>query len=121
MKHRLQLWFYLEKALAEQLPIFQQIFKVDDLVHDYENVWEWICSSNENNSLVFNFSRPHDGNGNGEYHKPIMINIESNTKALLNEVKIAEQLKQAFQCEIFAGEIFADCDDNPVIVESRKY
>ena len=117
---KMKFWIYIERDLIELQPKFEKIFGVDNLYRDYENVWEWIESSDRTLNIYLNISRPHDWE-KGEYDKPIMITVESNNENKLNEEEIASMIKNGLKCEVFAGEIFADENDNPVIGEKRKY
>jgi len=117
---KMKFWIYLKKELTDLQSDFEKIFGVDNLNNDYENVWEWIESSDRKSDIYLNISRPHDWN-KGEYGKPIIIKVESNNGIKLNEEKIARSIKERLKCEVFAGEIFADKNDNPVIKEERKY
>ena len=117
---KIKFWIYIDRELSELQPKFEKIFGVDNLYRDYENVWEWIESSDSASSLYLNISRTHDWE-KGEYNKPIMITVESNTEEDLNEEKIANLIKDELNCEVFTGEIFADNNDNPIIGEKRKY
>jgi len=116
----MKFWIYLKRELTDLQSDFEKIFGVDNLYNDYENVWEWIESSDRKSNIYLNISRPHDWN-KGVYEKPIMIKVESNNGIKLNEEKIAKSIKERLKCEVFAGEIFADENDNPVIKEERKY
>ena len=116
----MKFWIYLERGLTDLQPDFKNIFGVDNLYYDYENVWEWIESSDKKSKIYLNISRPHDWK-KGEYDKPIMITVESNNGTELIEVEIAHRIKAQFNCEVFAGKIHADRNDNPVIEEERKY
>ncbi|PIA77437.1 hypothetical protein BFR04_08290 [Gaetbulibacter sp. 4G1] len=117
---KMKFWIYLERDLNELQYHFEKIFKVDNLYRDYENVWEWIESSDRKSDFYLNISRPHDWE-KGMYDKPIMITVESNTKVNLNEAEIAHKIKKELNCIVFAGEIFADENDNPIIKEKREY
>ena len=116
----MKFWIYLEKELTEIQSNFEKIFVVDNLYNDYENVWEWIESKDRESSIYLNISRPHDWK-KGEYDKPIMIIVESNNGTELNEQEIANKIKRELKCDVFAGEIFAEKQDNPIIGEKRKY
>ena len=116
----MKFWIYLEKELSELQIDFEKIFEVDNLYHDYENVWEWIESSDQKSNLYLNISRPHDWE-KGEYDEPIMIEVKSNNGNVLNELEIALKIKKQLNCEVFAGIIHADENDNPVIIEKRIY
>ncbi len=116
----MKFWIYLERDLIDLQPEFEKIFRVNNLYRDYENVWEWIESSDRKSNLYLNISRPHDWE-KGEYKKPIMIIVESNNGIELNESEIALRIKKQFNCDVFAGKIYTDQNDNPVIEEKRKY
>lgn len=116
----MKFWIYLDKELVELKPDFEKLFGVENLYHDYENVWEWIESADRNSEIYLNISRTHDGIS-GDYDKPIMIKIEAHDALQLNEWEIAMKVKEHINCEVFAGEIHADQDDNPVILEERRY
>ena len=116
----MKFWIYLEKELSDLQSDFEKIFEVDNLYHDYENVWEWVESSDRESNTYLNVSRPHDWS-KGEYDKPIVIIVESNNGTELIEVEIAHRIKAQLNCEVFAGKIHADRNDNPVIEEERKY
>jgi len=117
---KMKFWIYLERELNELLPEFELIFGVDNLYYDYENVWEWIESRDRESGVYLNISRPFNWE-KGEYDKPIMITLESNPDTELNEEKIAKMIKIGLKCDVFAGQIFADKNDNPVIGEKRMY
>ena len=117
---KMKFWIYIEKELSDLQTDFEKIFGVNNLYWDYENVWEWIESSERKSELYLNISRPHDW-VKGEYDKPIMIRVESNNGAELIESEIAFKIKKQLNCEVYAGEIHADRNDNPVIGEKRKY
>ncbi len=116
----MRFWIYIERDLVDLQSDFEKIFGVDNLYRDYENVWEWIESSNRESDLYLNISRPHDWE-KGEYDKPIIIKVESNNRIELNESEIAFKIKKQMNCEVYAGEIYADRNNNPVIGEERKY
>ena len=99
----MKFWIYLEKELRELQPEFEKIFGVDNLYRDYENVWEWLESSDKKSKFYLNISRPHDWE-KGEYEKPIMIIVESNIEEPLNEEEIAKMIKEELKCDVFAGE-----------------
>ncbi|MGB0521661.1 MAG: hypothetical protein ACPGJS_01815 [Flammeovirgaceae bacterium] len=116
----MKFWIYSEKELADLQSGFEKIFEVDNLYHDYENVWEWIESIDKKASYYLNIRRPHNWE-HGVYDKPIIIKVETNDGTDIDEIKIALKIKSEFRCDVFAGEIFADSDDNPIIKEERKY
>lgn len=116
----MKLWIYIERELSDLRTDFEVIFEVDNLYRDYENVWEWIESNDRKSNVYLNISRPHDWE-KGEYRKPIMIKVESNNETELNEVEIALKIKKQLNCDVYAGEIHADRNNNPVIGEKRKY
>lgn len=116
---KMNFWIYLERELIDLQTDFEKIFSVNNLYHDYENVWEWIESSDRDSEIYLNISRPHDWK-KGEYDKPIMIRVESRLKNLSEET-IANAIKNEFRCNVFAGEISVDENDNSVIIEKRKY
>ncbi len=116
----MKFWIYLERELSELLPEFKKIFGVNNLYYDYENVWEWIESKNENSKYYLNISRSHDWN-KGDYDKPIMIKIKSNSNKKLNEEEIAKMIKEKFRCDVFVGEILVESSDNILIKNSKKY
>ncbi|WP_109853450.1 hypothetical protein [Aquimarina sp. AU58] len=117
----MKFWIYIKKELTDLQSDFEKIFEVDNLYRDYENVWEWIESSDRKSNLYLNISRPHDWK-KGEYDKPIMIEVESNNGTELDESEIAYKIKEQLNCgEVYAGEIHADKNDNPVITEERRY
>lgn len=116
----MKFWIFIEKELSDLQADFEKIFGVNNLYRDYENVWEWIESSDHKSDLYLNISRPHDWE-KGEYDKPIMITVESNNGTELIESEIASKIKKALNCDVFAGQIHADRNDNPVIEEQRKY
>ncbi len=116
----MKFWIYIEKELTEIQSDFEKILGVNNLYSDYENLWEWIESSDRKSNIYLNISRPHNWK-KGEYEKPIMIIIQSNNGEELNEQEIAEKIKKELKCDVFAGEIFTDKNDNPIIGEKRKY
>ena len=110
----------MKKELSDLQTDFEKIFRVDSLYRDYENVWEWIESNDHKSNFYLNISRPHDWE-KGEYDKPIMIIVESNSETKLNELEIAFKIKKQLNCRVYAGEIHADRNNNPVIGEKREY
>ncbi len=116
----MKFWIYLEIDLIDLKPKFEKIFNVNNLYRDYENVWEWIESSDRNSKIYLNISRPHNWQ-NGDFKKPIIIIVESNNQKKLSEEKIAYAIKTELKCEVFTGEIFADNNNDLVIKEKRKY
>ena len=113
-------WIYISEELKELKPLFEKVFEVDNLYFDYENVWEWIESSNKNSKYYLNIARTHV-DLKGEYNKPIMILVKSNAKEELDEQGIAFRIKHVLKCDVYAGDICADDNDNPIIGRHRKY
>ena len=116
----MKFWIYIKKELSDLQTDFEKIFGVDNLYRDYENVWEWLESSDRKSNLYLNISRPHDWK-KGEYKKPIIIIVESNNGTELSELEIAFKIKKQLNCPVYSGEIHADRNDNPVIGKKRKY
>lgn len=116
----MKFWIYLERELSNLQPEFERIFKVDNLYHDYENIWEWLESKDRNSLYYLNISRPHDWN-KGIYDKPILIKVESNEGKQLDESIIARMIRDELRCDVFAGEISGDENDGSQSIEIRKY
>ena len=116
----MKFWIYLKKELFDLQPDFEKIFGVNNLYRDYENVWEWLESADNNESIYLNISRPHNWD-TGDYDKPILIRVESNTEEKPDERTIAMLIKKQFGCDVFAGDISIGSNREPVIQEERKY
>ncbi|MHA7059489.1 hypothetical protein ACWGOQ_0019845 [Aquimarina sp. M1] len=89
----MKFWIYIKKELTDLQSDFEKIFEVDNLYRDYENVWEWIESTDRKSNLYLNISRPHDWK-KGEYNKPIIIEVKSNNGTELDESEIAYKIKE---------------------------
>ena len=97
-------WMYLEVELHELKERFEKLFQVDDLYRDYENVWEWIESSNKEGELYLNISRSHNWTS-GNYNEPINIFIKINTAEPINDEEIGFKLLEEFKVPIYFGEL----------------
>ena len=89
----MKFWFYIEKELSDLQSDFERIFEVNNLYRDYENVWEWIESSDRKSDFYLNISRQHNWE-KGEYDKPILLIVESNNESNLNESELAFKIKK---------------------------
>ena len=116
----MKFWIYIERELTDLLPQFEKIFEVDNLYHDYENVYEWLESENRNLKYYLNISRPHDWN-KGLYDKPMIIIVENNGNDQIDADSIAKRIKKELECDVFSGEIYFDSKDEPLIKSSYKY
>ncbi len=116
----MKFWIYLERELSDLQWEFEKIFGVDNLYRDYENVWEWLESSDQNSEYYLNISRSHNWK-TGDFDKPIMIIAQSNTPEKLDEASIAKRIKDRLACDVFAGEITIDSWDKIVIGDHRTY
>ena len=116
----MKFWIYLERELSDLILDFETIFGIDNLYRDYENVWEWITSSDTAATYDLNISRTHNWE-KGNYDKPIIIIVKSEDRDSMNEVEIALRIKHHFKCDVYAGEIKVDSDDNPIFGKHRTY
>lgn len=99
-------WCFIETELKDLEEIFKIVFQCDEVIWDYENVWEWIMPKNENGSQWFNISRQHNWK-TGEYDKPLMIKTECQNEKHKHE--IGNLLSSLLKCDIFEGN--AEFDD----------
>ncbi len=116
----MKFWIFINRELSELQSDFEIIFGVNNLYHDYENVWEWLESVDRKSNFYLNISRIHNWE-RGEYNEPIMIIVESNIGDILNESEIALSIKKQLNCHVFAGQIQVDEKDKALIIEQRKY
>ncbi len=113
-------WMYLEMELLDLLPKFEQAFQVDNLYHDYENVWEWIESRDKKSPVYLNISRSHDWE-KGNYKEPISISIESNTEEPVIVDEMGLKLKKVFCTTIYYGDLWIEKDDSIYTKLEKKF
>ena len=116
----MKFWIYLERELSDLQSEFEEIFGVNNLYRDYENVWEWLESEDDTAKFNLNISRSHNWK-TGDYDKPILILVHSESEPVLNESQIAMRIKDRFNCDVFAGEITFESYDKIIIGDHRKY
>ena len=116
----MKFWIYLERELSDLQSEFEEIFGVNNLYRDYENVWEWLESEDDTAKFNLKISRSHNWK-TGDYDKPILILVHSESEPVLNESQIAMRIKDRFNCDVFAGEITFESYDKIIIGDHRKY
>lgn len=97
-------WMFLEIELSDMLPRLEKVFQVNNLHRDYENVWEWLESTDKAEELYFNISRSHNWEV-GNYTDPICLLVEKTTGEPLEVEAIGRKLSIEFETTVYYGEL----------------